>query len=195
MGQLAFIHEDILFTHGGLIGGPWEHSSDPSHSHHTCYGYVPGREDQPRFEDAAEWVVALNGWKQAQLAEWVRSPFWSAAGAAGDKPTVQGAGDVPTRGGQGPGGARGQGTGDVPTRGGSELIDYVAPGCKPSVVMGRHLDKRGMPQPMPQPLLRKLRQSGIRKVVCPSPWPLVSWRLTYSLRWPSATRPMATRQP
>jgi len=43
-------------------------------------------------------------------------------------------------------------------------MDYVCPGCVPSVVMGRQLDKKGMPQALPDSLVEKLNESGIRKL-------------------------------
>eukprot|EP00966_Prymnesium_polylepis_P303070 7001013-Prymnesium_polylepis.1 len=39
-------------------------------------------------------------------------------------------------------------------RGGQALINYVAPGSEPSVVMGRHLDNVGMPKPVPTAVVR-----------------------------------------
>ena len=128
LGQLGFIYKDVLFAHGGLTGGPWEGSDKGV----DCYGYVPGRTE--RVSDAREWIQQLNEWKQAQLAEWMQSPFW-----------------------------REDGDGN-PTRAASQIMDYVCPGCVPSVVMGRQLDKKGMPQPLPDGLVAKLTQSGISKL-------------------------------
>eukprot|EP00966_Prymnesium_polylepis_P291900 6741537-Prymnesium_polylepis.2 len=101
----------------------------------TCYGYVPGRAD--RIMDAREWIAALNEWKRTQLAEWMQQPFWV-------DPS-----DVTT---------------NVPTRAASALIDYVCPGCEPSVVMGRQLDKKGMPRPLSADLVATLNGSGIYKL-------------------------------
>eukprot|EP00966_Prymnesium_polylepis_P028981 672171-Prymnesium_polylepis.1 len=92
-GQLAFVHRDTLFVHGGLAGGPWEGSGDGV----DCFGHVPGRAE--RLTDAKEWIHALNEWKQAQLAEWLKQPLWA-------EPSE-------------PGGA--------PTRAASAIIDYVCP--------------------------------------------------------------------
>ena len=130
LGQLAFVHADILFVHGGLIGGPWEGGGDGAH----CFGYVPGRAE--RVANAREWVQMLNEWKQTMLASWMRQPFW---------------------GDPAPGGT-------APTRAADAIIDYVAPGCVPSVVMGRHQDKKGMPKPVPRELVEALGKSGITKL-------------------------------
>ena len=62
LGQLGFIYKDVLFAHGGLMGGPWEGSDKGV----DCYGYVPGQTE--RVADAREWIQQLNEWKQAQLA-------------------------------------------------------------------------------------------------------------------------------
>ena len=144
LGQLAFVHADILFVHGGLVGGPWEGSGDGVH----CYGYVPGRAG--RVADAREWAQALNEWKTTMLAGWMRQPFWS------DPATPSGAGAGA--------GADGGGSPAPPTRAADEIIDYVAPGCVPSVVMGRHQDKKGMPKPVPPELVAALGKSGISKL-------------------------------
>eukprot|EP00966_Prymnesium_polylepis_P193929 4495250-Prymnesium_polylepis.1 len=98
------------------------------------YGYVPG--GASRLEDAKQWVRALNVWKQAQLADWIAQPFWS-------EPAEPDA---------------------VPTRAAQAIMDYVAPGCVPSVVMARQLDKKGMPQPLSSSLVAKLNASGVYKL-------------------------------
>ena len=50
-------------------------------------------------------------------------------------------------------------------RGGAELMGYVVPGCVPSVVMGRHLDEKGMPKQMADELLARLHAGGVRRLV------------------------------
>eukprot|EP00966_Prymnesium_polylepis_P334389 7389761-Prymnesium_polylepis.3 len=130
LGQLAFIHRDTLFVHGGLAGGPWEGSADGV----DCFGYVPGWAE--RFDDARAWVHELNEWKQAQLAEWLEQPLWAET-------------------------SRQEG---APWRAASAIIDYVAPGCVPSVVMGRQLNKKGMPQPLSAELVSKLNAGGVTKL-------------------------------
>eukprot|EP00966_Prymnesium_polylepis_P242010 5597000-Prymnesium_polylepis.1 len=100
-----------------------------------CYGFVPGK-DESLIEDARSWIKALNEWKQAQMTEWLEHPFWK-------DPEM-------------PGGS--------PTRAASAIIDYVVPDCVPSVVMGRQLDKKGMPQPLPAELVAKLNRNGINKL-------------------------------
>eukprot|EP00966_Prymnesium_polylepis_P267254 6173728-Prymnesium_polylepis.1 len=131
VGQLGFIHRDTLFVHGGLAGGPWQGSADGV----DCFGYIPGRAER-MVDDARQWIHALNEWKQAQLAEWLRQPLWSEPSEAGG----------------------------MPTRAASAIIDYVAPGCEPSVVMGRQLDTKGMPQPLSAELVARLNRSGVYKL-------------------------------
>jgi len=130
LGQLGYVHKDILFVHGGLVGGPWPGSNEGV----DCFGYVPGMAE--RIADARAWIQALNDWKRLQIAEWVRQPLWR-------EPAE-------------PGG--------VPTRAGSAIVDYVCPGCEPSVVMGRQLDRKGMPKPLPAELVAKLNKNGVHKL-------------------------------
>ena len=54
-GQLAAIHDGTLYVHGGVIGSGAV----------TCVGCVPDRDEE--VEDVAEWVMALNEWKSAQV--------------------------------------------------------------------------------------------------------------------------------
>ena len=50
-------------------------------------------------------------------------------------------------------------------RGGHDLMAYVAPGCVPSVVMGRHLDAKGMPLPVEDKMAARLNAGGVRRLV------------------------------
>jgi len=102
-----------------------------------CFGYVPGRTE--RLTGAKEWITALNEWKQAQLAEWLEQPLW-----------------IEPEGLKGPN--------NPPTRAASAIIDYVCPGCVPSVVMGRQLSGKGMPQALPTKVVARLNRSGIHKL-------------------------------
>lgn len=129
--------------HGGLVGGPWEGSADGV----DCLGYVPGLKSTPsdclppsseHVGDVRHWVKHLNEWKQQMVADWLRQPFW-----------------MDPSGGDGTG---------KPTRAADAIIDYVAPGCVPSVVMGRHQDKQGMPMPVPPELVDRLRKERITKL-------------------------------
>ena len=49
-------------------------------------------------------------------------------------------------------------------RAASAIIDYVCPGCVPSVVMGRQLDQKGMPRALSAELVSKLNANGITKL-------------------------------
>eukprot|EP00966_Prymnesium_polylepis_P306391 7079943-Prymnesium_polylepis.1 len=60
-GQLAAFFNGTLYVHGGVIGSGFE--NDETH----CVGIVPGREG--RIDDVAEWVAALNEWKEGQVDE------------------------------------------------------------------------------------------------------------------------------
>ncbi|KAF1329173.1 hypothetical protein FI667_g6137, partial [Globisporangium splendens] len=56
-------------------------------------------------------------------------------------------------------------TPDRTTRGGNELLKYVLPDYSASVVMGRHLEKSGMPTRLPRDVAQKLCESGVNRVV------------------------------
>ena len=115
-GQLLVVLGDTLYTHGGIMGGPYRQGFGTD-----CLGYVPGCEE--REPDVHAWVRKLNAWCQDQIAEWIASPHWD---------------ETRTK------------------RGGAELMDYVVPGCQPSVVLSKHLDKKGMPADVPLPLIERL---------------------------------------
>jgi len=175
LGQLGYVHDDILFVHGGLIGGPWTGANDEDKPV-SCLGYVPGRNE--RIGDVVEWVQALNEWKQEQVAEWLASPCWdeSVAPARPRMHTLarQATGKLVTA--SVPSMRRQStesmlnvlGVSEPPppkaVRGGDRLMKYVIPGCEPSVVMGRHLTSRGMPMPMPMDLVAQLNANNINKL-------------------------------
>uniref|UniRef100_K3X9X6 Calcineurin-like phosphoesterase domain-containing protein n=1 Tax=Globisporangium ultimum (strain ATCC 200006 / CBS 805.95 / DAOM BR144) TaxID=431595 RepID=K3X9X6_GLOUD len=56
-------------------------------------------------------------------------------------------------------------TPDRTTRGGNELLKYVLPGYPASVVMGRHLEKSGMPTELPSDVVQRLSESGINRLI------------------------------
>ena len=183
LGQLAFVHMDTcaphpdsnpspdpdpnamvciyrrLFVHGGLVGGPWEGSATGV----DCLGYVPGQTE--RVGDVRHWVQQLNEWKQQMVAEWLRQPFWV------DPVPVANGGDELRRSATlkrwqsiGGGGNTNVIEAARPTRAAEAAMDYVAPGCVPSVIMGRHQDKQGMPMPVPPELVDRLRKQRITKL-------------------------------
>lgn len=101
-------------------------------------GFVPGEPE--RIDGVANWVEKLNAWKDAQYEEWVAMPEWS--------PPPE--------------------TADVTSglRGGNGLIHYcVGDGSPPSVVGGRHLEKRGMPRPLEAKLCATLVAENIFRLV------------------------------
>ena len=88
-----------------------------------------------RMADARGWVEALNAWGRSQVLEWTQAPTWSGeAGEAGR------------------------------SRGGDGLIAYCVPGSVPSVVMGRHLDRAGMPAQLREGAASYLLGGGIRRL-------------------------------
>lgn len=44
-------------------------------------------------------------------------------------------------------------------------MDYIVPGCEPSVVMARHLQPSGMPERMDAALCERLSQGGISRLI------------------------------
>jgi len=135
LGQLAIVLNDTLYVHGGLIGTFKNGES-------SALGHVPGR-PFGRIADVMEWVHALNEWKSEQLREWRAEPLWRWDSAH----------------------KSGRDFWTTPPRGGHLLMDYVVPGCEPSVVMARHLQKSGMPELMPSEMVDALNAQGITRLV------------------------------
>eukprot|EP00051_Salpingoeca_urceolata_P002000 m.46015 g.46015 ORF g.46015 m.46015 type:complete len:681 (+) comp11823_c0_seq3:72-2114(+) len=135
LGQLAHIVDNTLFVHGGVIGN-FGSVRVPDKKSTDNLGYVPGRSS--RFTDLHAWVSALNSWASTQVRSWITAPNWKE-------------GSVPSL--------------DRRDRGGDDFIDYVVPGCEPSVILARHLDKSGMPQPVPEAVAQQLLRSGIERVL------------------------------
>ncbi|GLD92881.1 hypothetical protein PINS_up001460 [Pythium insidiosum] len=54
---------------------------------------------------------------------------------------------------------------DRSTRGGNALLEYVLPSHRESVVMGRHLDRAGMPVVLPRDAVEWLSASGVRRLL------------------------------
>jgi hypothetical protein len=133
LGQLAHIHANCLYMHGGIVGGG---CAEGEHA----VGALP--QADAREDDVHEWVRRLNDWKSAQIGEWIREPNWSGRRDGGG-----------SSGGESVGG--GGGGGGTPWRtldgyvlhgGGQELQDYgLFTDNGPTVVLGRHLQKTGMP--------------------------------------------------
>lgn len=98
-------------------------------------GLVPGRPGC--IPDVFAWVDALNAWYRDQVDDWLRAPEWAGGGP----------------------GAEGR------RRGGQGLLDYVVPTGEPSVVLSRHLNSKGMPQPPPDAVARQLNACGIHRLV------------------------------
>lgn len=136
LGELAKVIDDTLYVHGGVAGGPWKDSAE-----RDCVGFVPGLKKRVAGgNDVLKWLEKLNEWKEEQVKDWIARPFW-------DSPTDNK-----------PAGLTG-------ARGGHSLMHYVVPGCEPSVVMGRHVDIRGMPYAMDLKLTKKLNKAGIARIV------------------------------
>ena len=102
-----------------------------------CLGFVPGQNQ--RIDDVQEWVKALNEWKDMQVDEWKNQPKWS---VRPEKASY-----------------------DAGKRGGNELMNYCVDGSPPSVVVGRHLDPKGMPRQLESALCSKLRACGVYRMV------------------------------
>mmetsp|Transcript_38706 Transcript_38706/g.64204 ORF Transcript_38706/g.64204 Transcript_38706/m.64204 type:complete len:670 (-) Transcript_38706:447-2456(-) len=98
-------------------------------------GYIPGRAE--RVAHVVEWVDELNEWCRNQVQEWTDHPQWHSPDSSAIKEA----------------------------RGGWAIIDYVVPGCCPSVVMSRHLNENGMPLAMDKSLMERLNRGGIRRLV------------------------------
>jgi hypothetical protein len=144
LGQLAHIHGNALFVHGGIVGGGCEPDTHAVGAMPPS-AVAPG-EPNERIDDVHEWVAALNAWKDAQVEEWIRQPEWSgerpqpelsARSSASDDVTPHGSlVKTPWR------------TRDdyVLSGGGQALQDYgLFTDNGPTVVLGRHLQKTGMP--------------------------------------------------
>jgi len=146
LGQLAHLHEKCLYVHGGIVGGacrPDEHA----------LGAMPNGDE--RINDVHEWVAALNAWKTAQVQEWIDNQLWSGeiATDAASQPDA-GIAVWKTRDGYTLGG------------GGQVLQDYgLFVDHGPSVVLGRHLQKTGMPMSVPDEAMEILNKGGIRRLV------------------------------
>jgi len=153
LGQLAHIHANCLYMHGGIVGGG---CAEGEHA----VGALP--QADAREDDVHEWVRRLNDWKSAQIGEWIREPNWSGRRDGGG-----------SSGGESVGG--GGGGGGTPWRtldgyvlhgGGQELQDYgLFTDNGPTVVLGRHLQKTGMPMHVPDDAMLKLNKAGIRRLI------------------------------
>ena len=134
-GELALLHGRALYVHGGLISRFYRDGEA------SCLGYVPPSTPgsaPARVDGVAEWVAALNAWYGDMVQDWCSRPGWGASTVAAYE-----AGD----------------------RGGHALMDYVVPGSVPSVVLGRHLDAKGMPEPLPDEITRRLNASGVDRLI------------------------------
>ena len=137
LGELAKVIGDTLYVHGGLIKGEGSFRGGE-----TCaYGFVPSQPEK-RITATAAWTRALNAWLQSEVAAWIAQPLWQ----------------VDATGGYAEAYSQGR-------RGGHGAMDYVVPDSLPSVVLGRHLDKAGMPKAMPAYVEEQLAANGIRRLV------------------------------
>jgi hypothetical protein len=167
LGVLGIVLGDTLFVHGGLIGSFMLNGE----SVHSCLGYVPN--ERTVYNDVHMWVKKLNEWKEVQLREWQASPTWT----TGPQYFLQQCGlpddlssslssllpstmastsceQFPSKAKQ-----------ETRKRGGEELISYVVPGSKPSVILGRHLTSKGMPEQMPTEMQQRLQRGVVHRVV------------------------------
>ena len=141
-GKLACIIGDTLFVHGGVSGSFRKPGSSigGGTEQQSALGYIPGAVlKRYSASQAAEWVRDLNAWKDEQMRAWSDSPMWSG-------PPNRDAG--------------------LRTRGGNDLMDYVVPGTLPSVVLARHIDREGNPEPLEPDSALWLKGAGLRRVVC-----------------------------
>ena len=100
----------------------------------VALGKVPDVERD--IEDVHEWVNELNRWYHSQLEDWIKRPYWE------DDEKIDLFG----------------------SRGGHQLMDYVVPSPRPTVVLAKHLTPSGMPQPLDEDLTRRLNASGIYRI-------------------------------
>ena len=148
LGQIAAVINGTLYVHGGVISDSY--GDQLPH----CVGVVPGRKD--RVAGVGEWVHALNAWKDKQVAAWIAQPLWRDAKAS---PALV------------------QCLGGYDERGGQELMNYGVNGSPAGVVLGRHLEKNGMPKLLPADVLAMLASGGVSRLVvghtphgnCPTP--------------------------
>jgi hypothetical protein len=123
LGQLAHIDGNCLYMHGGIVGGGCR-------ADEHAVGAVPNSDQ--RIDDVHEWVSALNAWKREQIDEWINEPQWS--GRLDDGET------------SGPAQQWRSLDGYLMRGGGQTLQDYgLFTENGPTVVLGRHLQKTGMP--------------------------------------------------
>jgi len=163
LGSLAHVHRNCLYMHGGIVGGGCK-------ADEHAVGAVPGSDE--RIDDVHEWVAALNQWKSTQVAEWIETPSWSGASLAehvvelrleNDETSIDIPPSVPT--------AQREVTrwktldGCTLRGGGQALQDYGLFTDGPTVVLGRHLQKTGMPMSVPDEAMDLLNKGGIRRVV------------------------------
>jgi hypothetical protein len=162
LGVLGVVLGDTLFVHGGLIGQYSLHGKSET----SCFGFVP---NEGTYGDVHLWVQKLNEWKQRELREWQAQPIWTSApqffleqyGLPGALSML-----LPSTLASGVDGEYpSKPKGEARKRGGEELMSYVVPGCKPSVVLGRHLTPKGMPEQLPCEIQRKLQQGAVYRVV------------------------------
>lgn len=138
LGELAKVIGNTLYVHGGVQGSFREGAT-------VALGFVPSRErrgQSDRFDDLGAWVAGLQRFLDDERADWAARPLWTADASGGYR------------------GAYAEGR-----RGGHMLMDYVVPGCLPSVVMARHLDSKGMPAPLPAEVEATLARCGVRRLV------------------------------
>jgi hypothetical protein len=166
LGVLAHVDGNCLYVHGGIVGGPGEHA----------VGAMPQSDD--RIDNVQEWVAALNAWKGTQVQEWSDAPLWCAEPSAEETgleeasemdllhtpaPVVPWTPHSSLPRMRSPWETR---EGHTLSGGGQALQDYGNP-CwdGPTVVLGRHLQKTGMPMGVPDEAMELLNKSGIRRVV------------------------------
>lgn len=136
LGELGKVINGSLYVHGGVVSD--QYGDGAPH----CVGKVPGRSSA--VESVQAWVEALNAWKEEQVAEWVAQPLWVDARSSPSQCHCMGGYDA---------------------RGGQALMNYGVYGSPAGVVLGRHLEKNGMPKRMPEELVKLLTTGGVKRLV------------------------------
>ena len=68
LGQLAWLHRNTLFVHGGVVSCKYDASAPNGVREESCIGHVPGRATRVAVTDRAgleKWVDDLNTWKSS----------------------------------------------------------------------------------------------------------------------------------
>jgi len=150
LGQLAYIHEETLFVHGGI--------------NKENMGYVPFASH--RFASIKDWVNALNAWYKEQFDEWDAHRTWAHSPKA-SLPLLREFLSTPYRVDyQGrPSKEEYDDRTKWQGRGAHRLLDYVVPGTVGSVIYTHMFNKHNNCQLVDPAVGKKLNEFGIKRLV------------------------------